>query len=74
VNVLETRTLKFTGRSTKPRATTRLVLRESQITYGLLASFLKFKYRKTHVQDMVIRRSRGLHDVDVKAVNTVRRI
>lgn len=39
VNILETRTLKFAGGSTKPRTTTRLVLRESQITYGLVASF-----------------------------------
>jgi hypothetical protein len=39
VNILETRNLKFTGYSTKPRTTIRLVLRESQITYGLVTSF-----------------------------------
>ena len=42
VNILETRNLKSTGHSTKPRTTTRLVLRESQITYGLVASFFFF--------------------------------
>ena len=42
VNILETRTLKLTGHATKPRTTTRLVLRESQITYGLVVSFFFF--------------------------------
>jgi hypothetical protein len=66
VNILETRTSKATEHSAKARTTTRLVLRESQITYGPVARF--FFNCKTRVFYMVLRRSRGLHGVDVKAV------
>lgn len=75
LNILETRTLHFMRYSPKPRPTSSLVSRESQITYGLVASFF-FIYilQSTRVGDGTSPVQRVIQCGRKGYHNTVRRI